>query len=259
MPILEYHRLGAADGRWVRSYASFQADLQDLYNRGFRPVDLRDLSHSVLPVPPGTHPVVLTFDDGDPSQFTWSKTDPGTPGRDSVAGILWRFHQAHPDWSFAATFFVNKHPFGGDSQAKLAWLVSHGAEIGNHTYDHADLAALPLAAQLAEVGKEQAYLAQVLPGYRVVDFAYPYGAVPNWKQIATGTYAGVSWHFRYMALVGSNPLDSIPTATPANVPRIQVAPPAAVAHPQWRDLVWSSWEQRWLPTAHLYSVHRGSG
>lgn len=254
VPILEYHRVGSTDGRWERSYASLAADLQDLYTHGFRPADLSALADAVVPVPPGTHPVVLTFDDGDPSHFTWAAGGTTTPGLDSAAGILWHFHQTHPDWAFAATFFVNKHPFGTDSAAKLRWLVAHGAEVGNHTYDHADLSTLSLADELAEIGKEQAYLAQVLPQYAVVDFAYPYGAVKNWQAIADGAYAGVTWHFKFLTLVAGSPLAAIPATTPANVPRIQVAPPATIDNPNWRQLVWASWEQRWLPTAKLYSV-----
>lgn len=254
VPILEYHSLGTADGRWERSYASLAADIADLYNRGFRPVDLRALGNPVVPIPPGMHPIVLTFDDGDPSQFTWAQGGTAAPGLDSAAGILWHFHETHPDWAFAATFFVNKDPFGTDGVAKLRWLAAHGAEIGNHTYDHADLTTLSADAEIAEVGKEEVYLAQALPGVPVVDFAYPYGAVNNWKEIAEGTYGGVSWHFKFMALVAGNPLDAVPASTPANVPRIQVAPPSTITNPDWRALVWASWEQRWLPTAHLYSV-----
>lgn len=257
IPILEYHRIGQ-DGRWDRSVASFQGDLARLYTEGFVPVDLRALGDPVLPVPPGSHPVVLTFDDGDPSQFAWNAGQTA-PAADSAAGVLWAFCQTHPSWRFRATFFVNNHPFGSDSGSKLRWLVAHGAEIGNHTYDRADLAALSPAARLREIGLEQAYIAREIPGYQAVSFAYPYGAFPDWRAIAQGSYAGATWSFRYLALVGSAPQPGVPGSFPANLQRIQVTDPRFVQHPQWRDLVWPYWEQHWLPTAHLYTVRRAAG
>ena len=136
----------------------------------------------------------------------------------------------------------------------MRWLVSHGAEIGNHTYDHANLSALTTAQQLAEIGNEQAYIAKEIPGYSAVSFAYPYGALPNWQTIAENSYEGTSWAFKYLALVGSGPIAKVPATFPANLQRIQVTNPSLVKHPQWRDLVWSSWQKTWLPTAHLYTV-----
>jgi peptidoglycan/xylan/chitin deacetylase (PgdA/CDA1 family) len=253
IPVLEYHAVAPQDGRWARSPAGLRSDLERLYGEGFRPVDLDQIGLHPVPVPPGMHPVVLTFDDGLPSQFSWAAGSPGVPAPDCAVGILWQFHLEHPDWPFAATFFVNAHPFGSDSAGKLRWLVEHGAEIGNHTYDHADLSRLDPAGRQAEIGRLQAYLAQVLPGYAVHSFAFPYGSVPDVATVSRGTYAGVSWDFRYLALVGSGPLLRQPEGTPAEIPRIQVAAPETVP-PGTLRFVWWGWEHDWLPTAHLYTV-----
>lgn len=254
IPVLEYHAIAAQDGRWARSPAGLRSDLEQLYAEGFRPVDLDQVGESPPPIPAGTHPVVLTFDDGLPSQFQWS---PGAaapvPDPGSAAGVLWQFHLAHPDWAFAATFFVNAHPFGADSTGKLLWLVGHGAEIGNHTYDHADLTALVPAGRAAEIGRLQEYLAGVLPGYVVHSFAFPYGALSDATAVASGTYDGVPWDFRYLALVGAAPLEQQPVGGPVEVPRIQVAAPQTCA-PSTRRFIWWGWQQAWLPTAHLYTV-----
>ncbi len=255
IPVLEYHGLGPTDGRWVRSPQGLASDLASLYAEGFRPVDLDQIEMHPIPVPAGAHPVVLTFDDGLPSEFTWSASHPGQPSQDSSVGILWHFHLTHPDWAFRATFFVNRRPFGTDSGAKLRWLVAHGAEIGNHTYDHANLGTLAPAQRLAEVGRLQAYLAQALPGYTVQSFAYPYGggATLAPDTFAWGTYQGVSWHFHYLAEVGASPLEAQPTASLVDVPRIQVAAPGTCA-PSTVRWIWYGWQHDWLPHARLYTV-----
>ncbi len=258
IPILEYHAIAAQEGRWARTPAGLRADLAQLYAEGFRPVDLDQIGESPPPVPAGTHPVVLTFDDGLPSQFAWAQGGASAgPDPNSAVGILWQFHETHPDWAFAATFFVNAHPFGVDSGAKLRWLVAHGAEIGNHTYDHADLLSLDPAGRAAEIGRLQAYLARELPGYTVHSFAFPYGAVSDPNALARGQYQGASWNFSYLALVGAGPLGAQPPGiaadTPVEVPRIQVAAPETCP-PSTQRFIWWGWQRDWLPTAHLYTV-----
>jgi hypothetical protein len=41
--VLEYHRIGDNEGEWVRSRDNFRRDLQTLYEKGYRPVLMRDV------------------------------------------------------------------------------------------------------------------------------------------------------------------------------------------------------------------------
>ena len=61
--VLEYHRIGNNEGEWVRSEAHFRNDLQMLWDRGYRPVTMRDVANGNINLPEGTSPVVFVFDD----------------------------------------------------------------------------------------------------------------------------------------------------------------------------------------------------
>ena len=68
--ILEYHRI-AEEGRWSRTPENFRSDLELLYEEGYRCVSLKDYVNNAINVEPGRTPVVITFDDADPSQFRY--------------------------------------------------------------------------------------------------------------------------------------------------------------------------------------------
>src|SRR5215212_6334041 len=67
--VLEYHRIGNNEGEWVRSEAHFRNDLQMLWDRGYRPVTMRDVANGNINLPEGTSPVVFVFDDSSLGQF----------------------------------------------------------------------------------------------------------------------------------------------------------------------------------------------
>lgn len=249
--VLEYHNFGPHDRRWTRSPAGFMADLTRLYALGFRPMNLGDMVRNQPDSPVGSHPVVLTFDDGDPTQFAWGANDQPDPS--SAVGVLLAFHKIHPDWALRGTFFVNDNPFGADSAAKVKYLVQHGFEIGNHTLDHQDVGKLPVAGIESEIGRLQEKIAGWAPGYQPVSFALPYGALPtNPAQeaaIVNGHYGAFSWHFRDVVLVGAGPAPSPsdPTFRPFSLPRIQVADPQT-ASPGDRPFLLDGWLKRLDPS-----------
>ncbi|HVB09789.1 MAG TPA: polysaccharide deacetylase family protein [Bacillota bacterium] len=250
VPILELHRVNTPEGRWQITPDHLRALLSNLYTSGFRPVDFRDVVNRHIDLPRGYAPVVLTFDDGDPSQFQWAPGEQGlTPSADSAVGILWNFHLAHPDWPAAATFFINHTPFGTDSAAKVSWLVAHGFEVGDHTWDHVDMTKLDSAQMLREVGGIAAWVQNAVPGYHVETLAYPYGFASRLPATAwDGTSGGQTYHIDAAVLVGANPAPSPYSKewSPLAVPRIQVADPSTLESKGTLAWVWAGWEPRLL-------------
>ncbi len=230
--ILEYHRFGPEEGRWTRTPANFRRDLEDLYRRGYRPVNMIDVVEGRLDLPRGYSPVVLTFDDGSAGQFRLIEKD----GRrevdpDSAVGVLLAFHREHPDWPLRATFYVNDVPFEDPAtwQEKVRLLRQWGMEVGNHTLTHADLSRLDTAATAREIGGLELLLAQADPELHTATLALPFGARPAAPQAArTGTFQGRSYALKAFLLVGAGPAPSPhdPAFDPYRLPRIQVVDPA---------------------------------
>src|SRR5438128_11408157 len=69
--ILEYHKIDYPEARWTRTPENFRRDLETLYAKGYRLINLGDLLDRRIAVPAGTTPVVLTFDDSSPGQFRY--------------------------------------------------------------------------------------------------------------------------------------------------------------------------------------------
>ena len=84
--ILEYHKIDYPEASWTPE--NFRRDLETLYAKGYRLINLGDLLDRRFTLPGGTTPVVLTFDDSSPGQFRYLEHD-GTleidPSRRSVS------------------------------------------------------------------------------------------------------------------------------------------------------------------------------
>ncbi|MGH9480578.1 MAG: polysaccharide deacetylase family protein, partial [Terriglobales bacterium] len=211
--ILVYHRFGV-DGRWNRSLASFDRDLERLDAAGFRPITLRQYITADFVLPAGASPVVLTFDDGSANQLRFTADGQLDP---ECAVAHWQaFAQTHPEFPVHGTFFVNPGTdvFGQRAfiQQKLDLLLKLGSEIGNHTYDHPYFNKISPEATAREIGMGQYLLERWLPGYPVTSFALPYGIASRPDSLAahaswTGTPNGghapvtVSWHYDAVVLV----------------------------------------------------------
>ncbi|MDA8346315.1 MAG: polysaccharide deacetylase family protein [Thermaerobacter sp.] len=260
VPILEYHMIGPTEGRWQRTPQGLYQDLTWLYDHGFALVTMQQYESGDMNLPAGKHPAVLTFDDGDYSQFEWNSAHVPLPT--SAVGVLEAFQKAHPDFPVTATFYLNNHPFGVDSVAKMQWLVAHGFELGNHTYTHADMSSLDASGIEKEIGEEQAYIEQSVPGYVPVSFALPYGGLPqdptDRTAVLNGSYQGISWHFLGVALVGANPAPSPYSKTfSVSIPRIQVVDPSLVAS-STRYYILSGYEAQFLQDPSMLYTSDGS-
>jgi len=215
--ILMYHQIGEPESEWTRTPDNFRRDLEELYRRGYRLVNLLDYVRGDIGLPAGTSPVTLTFDDGSQGQFNFIEGENGPEiDPDSAVGILEQFCQDHPDFGKAATFYIYYPvPFRQRDyiHQKLEFLRDNGYEIGNHNYTHGNLAHLPREKALEELTLNAKTTAELLPGYEVRSLALPYGASPQDKTIlATGEHEGFVYTNEAVLKVGAGPAAS-PFAT----------------------------------------------
>jgi peptidoglycan/xylan/chitin deacetylase (PgdA/CDA1 family) len=231
--ILEYHNIESPEDRWSRTPENFRHDLETLYARGYRLVNLNTLLDRRITLPAGTSPVVLTFDDSSPGHFRYIEKDGAVVIDPKCAvGIIEAFAAEHPDFGRAATFYVlpgaskphklfNQPEYEG---RKLRWLVEHGYEIGNHTLWHANLGKYPESTVRNQVAVAQEWIQREVPAYRPRTLALPHGVYPkdiSWA--VKGTVKGVSYEHEAILMVagGAAPSPFSRSFDPIHLPRIQ--------------------------------------
>jgi hypothetical protein len=246
--VLEYHRLGDNEGEWVRKPENFRRDLQTLYERGYRPVLMRDVVRGHIDVPAGTTPVVFTMDDSSLGQFYL--LDDGAIDPNSMMGIWHAFAQQNPGWHHGAVWCIlpgAEHPsnFFGEKRSrdvpraeredrirrKMSHIVEHRHEACNHTMWHARLDRYDDAFVQDQIGSGQDSIRAYLPDdYEIVTFALPLGMWPKNRQLAwQGTYRGGKTYRKQAVLEvtgGPNPSPFDTRFDPRSVKRLIVAPGA---------------------------------
>lgn len=206
IPILEYHLITDHDSRWGRSADHFRHDLQLLYDRGYRPITVSELIDKKFDIPAGMSPVVFTFDDASPGQFSYiEKNGELEIDPNSGVGIWLAFSKEHPDWGKRATFCLLPgaaagHAFFGEkgiAGQKTAWrmkkvrfLAEQGFELCNHTLWHANLAKYSDAVVQEQIARGVMAIDSAVPGYKVRTFALPLGIWPKNRALAERG----SWH-----------------------------------------------------------------
>ena len=231
--ILEYHKIDYPEERWTRTPENFRRDLETLYAKGYRLINLGDLLDRRIALPAGTTPVVLTFDDSSHCQFRYLEKN-GTPEIDPKCGvgILEAFFKEHPDFGRGGTFYVlpgasppnrlfNQSAFEGK---KLQFLASNGYEIGNHTLWHANLAKYPEATVRAQVADAQVWIQRHVPDYKTRTLALPHGVYPSdvsW--VLRGSAKGTTYSHDAVLMVagGAAPSPYSRSFDPVRLPRIQ--------------------------------------
>ncbi|HEX6058454.1 MAG TPA: polysaccharide deacetylase family protein [Gemmatimonadaceae bacterium] len=211
IPIFVYHEIGDTEERWQRERERFRADLELLHDRGYRPIGIGELVDGRIPLPAGTSPVVVTFDDASPSQFGYLERDGALEiDPESAVGIWLEFARSHPEWRNRAAFCVltgagDGHAMFGERgidgqrtewrHAKLRHLVRLGFELCGHTATHANLGKLTASQVSAHIARGLAAIDSAVPGERVRAFALPFGAWPEdrsavragrWRDPTTG-------------------------------------------------------------------------
>lgn len=217
VPILMYHRIydmqnseteyigGNVDkDGYIRTSEAFEADLQYYYDQGYRMMRLTDFVDGNIDVEFGKSPVILTFDDGDRNVVVEGFEEDGTPIFDPTCaiGILEKFKKMYPDYHVTATFFVNGVLFRNkkeDDIKAMKWMVEHGYDIGNHTWEHALLSDCDAEEIEYQVGSLYKLLDEIIPGKYVDIVALPFGSPaqtdgdPKYEKIFNGNYEGFAY------------------------------------------------------------------
>ena len=271
VPVLMYHDIIDApttDVAYTRTLDAFRADLRRLYDAGYYVVPLEDFVLDRMDVPAGKHPVVLTFDDGIANQFRFLIADDGSMTIDpkSAVGVLEAFYKDYPDFGRGGFFAVppstcfdwtaagaepDQTPLCAE---KLGWLLDHGYEVGNHTYDHADLLDLDDTTFQEKVGSGTTDLQAQDPDVTANILAMPFGNYPDAQThpqqrewLRNGfSYAGVDVTFIAALMVGANPAVS-PLSTewdPLFIARIQ-AYDGELGSTEWLDTLDGDPSQRY--------------
>jgi peptidoglycan/xylan/chitin deacetylase (PgdA/CDA1 family) len=223
VPVLMYHRIEAkAITSYDRSPAELRRELERLAKEAYVPVTAAEFATGDIDIPAGTHPVVLTFDDGYPSHLTLDAQ--GNPKPDTAVSIILDVAREYPWFRPAATFYLIKDPFmmGDKARAGVQWLVHHGFEVANHTTNHVDLSGISRTKVQKEIGTDQKMITD-MGAPPPVTFAFPYGAPTHLSWADHGHSSGASWDFAGMFLAGWRPADS-PYSTafqPMEIPRVR--------------------------------------
>lgn len=210
VPVIMYHRIIAKPFSSIdRTPEELRKELESLAKANYVPVTAADFVRGNIDIPAGAHPVVLTFDDGNPTQFALDAS--GNPVPETAVGVLFEVASRYPSFRPVATFYVNKDPFqlGEEANPGATWLVQHGFEIGNHTQTHPNLAGMSRKSVEAEIAGNEAVVEKI-SGAKSVTFAYPFGNTPRTKAKDNGFVAkGPSWEFKGIFLAGWNPSVSV--------------------------------------------------
>jgi len=229
--VLEYHKI-SEEGTWSRTPENFRADLELLYVEGYRCVGLDDYVTNNVDVEAGYTPVILTFDDSDPSQFRYIEQDGQTVIDPACAlGVMEQFDEEYPDFNITATFYVLPVLFGQEEHKsqKLTYLVDKGYDIGNHTINHPSLGELEDQDVLEEITGNISLVREYLPEYDQKSIALPNGSEPkNPSLLVSGSCNGIEVHFDASLLVGANPAPAPCDYSfdPLRLPRVQALDPS---------------------------------
>ena len=203
IPILEYHVVGdSSKGLFVITRERFRKDMELLYSRGYRPITVAQLvAKDFSDVPKGMSPVVFTFDDASPEQFSYIEKNGQLEIDPTTALGMWlEFQKERPDWKNRATFcllpaaeaghafFGDKEKFRGQKKEwrfqKVKWLHDNGFELCNHTLWHAQLSKYDDAFVQEQIARGDLAIDSVVPGIKVKTFALPQGLWPKNRALA---------------------------------------------------------------------------
>jgi hypothetical protein len=245
--VLEYHLITDHNGDYARERGQFRKDLELLYNRGYRPVNMSDVLDKKLNLPRGLSPVVLVFDDASPEQFRYINNN-GKLEIDPTSGVgIWLdFKKTHPDWDNKAVFCLLSgasagHNFFGDRGVqgqksnwrfpKVKWLADNGFELCDHTLWHAQLNKYPDAFVQEQIARNALAIDSAVPGYKIRSMALPQGLWPknralaskgSWTNPKTGKTVSYDWPVVFEVAGGPMRSPYDPGFNPGMTPRIQV-------------------------------------
>jgi peptidoglycan/xylan/chitin deacetylase (PgdA/CDA1 family) len=221
IPVLMYHRVVPnPQSLYDRSPEDFRAELERLAREEYVPVTTAELATGTMDVPAGKHPVVLTFDDGDPSVISLGPD--GRPVAGSAVQIIMDVAATYPGFRPVASMYVNADPFGGgeDGNRALRWLHENGFEIGNHTFGHTNLRTAGAEQAEQDIARGDRFIRDAVPGHHPTTLALPFGVRPRPSGVEV---RGSGYDYAGALLVGANPAPSPYSAEfePQAIPRIR--------------------------------------
>jgi hypothetical protein len=245
--VLEYHLITDHNGDYARERGQFRKDLELLYNRGYRPVNMSDVLDKKLNLPRGLSPVVFVFDDASPEQFRYIDNN-GKLEIDPASGMgIWLdFRKTHPDWNNKSVYCLLSgasagHNFFGDRGVqgqksnwrfqKVKWLADNGFELCDHTLWHAQLSKYPDAFVQEQIARNALAIDSAVPGYKIRSMALPQGLWPknralaskgSWTNPKTGKTVSYEWPVVFEVAGGPMRSPYDPAFNPGTTPRIQV-------------------------------------
>ncbi|MCH8980213.1 MAG: polysaccharide deacetylase family protein [Armatimonadetes bacterium] len=219
--IAMYHSVRENEASFARSRDNFRKDLRRLYDLGFRPVTLGEYVDNTMGLQPGASPVIMTWDDSNPSQFRY--LDDGSIDPDCAVGIWLQFAADHPDFPVKGSFYVLKNgPFGQDGRQKVAQLLEWGCEVDTHTIRHSNLGKMTDAEVMRELAEAQQFVRGLGSEPRVL--CLPFGRRPNNPELLKQfEYEGETYRHDAALMVGAGPAPSPndPDRDLYSLPRIQ--------------------------------------
>lgn len=234
--VTEYHNFGYEKGNMFRTPEKFAKDLKRLYDLGFRPVTASEYLNDKMALPPGASPVIMTFDDSQPTQFKLLAD--GSLDPKCAMGVWEKFAKAHPDFPMKGTFFVLPRMWDQPKlrAKKVAMIKEWGSELANHTVHHPALRTKNDETVMSEVAGG----IELLRKYGIHEpamFAMPYGSTPkNRALIKQFKYKGQVFKTAGAFLAGANPAPPPGKVNRYKVPRI-LAQPGNLGLDFWLDRV----------------------
>jgi hypothetical protein len=233
IPVLEYHVIADKESRYTITREHFLKDLQLVYDKGYRPITIKQmLDKDFSAVPDGLSPVVFVFDDASDSQFRYIEKN-GTLEVDPTSGLgIWEaFARKHPDWKGGAVFCMLNggaagHNFFGDDPKwggqkkewrlrKVKYLADQGHELCAHTLWHMQLSKFPDDKVQENIARNVMGIDSAVAGYKVRTMALPQGLWPknrplawkgSWKDPKTGKV--IDYNFDAVLEVSGGPARS---------------------------------------------------
>jgi peptidoglycan/xylan/chitin deacetylase (PgdA/CDA1 family) len=229
IPILMYHAFTTNEAyldEWTVTPDTFRQHLQWLYDHDFYITPLVDLINNEISVPPGKHPVVVTFDDASSGQFRLLRDsrDQFYPDPITAVGIMEEFFAAHPDFGRGALFaVVAANCFQYDDQVtsceeRLTWLASHGYEIANHTWWHQDLLDVSDQTFMEQVGDTKIWIDERVTGRANLSnvLVLPFGNFPSYDWQMDYLYDGFVWQGQTVQMSALVAVSGGPSASPSS-------------------------------------------
>ena len=171
---------------------------RELLRYGLSPVLAIEYLANKMPLPPGASPIVMTFDDSNPTQFKFMPD--GTIDPNCAIGLWQAFAKDHPDFPVHGTFFILPDHLWGpkrEGAKKVKMLLAMGSEIANHTIHHPFLGKLSDAKvewELATATEQLEKLGEPAPH----SMALPYGVWPRHRFMLSG----FEWKGKHISFTG---------------------------------------------------------